>query len=70
MNVGVNLCFAIKRWPEPEEWARIVADELGVSSIQFTMDLIDPWWPEGDRAAMAVRVRDAAAGRGIAIHSV
>ncbi len=70
MDVGVNLCFAIKRWPEPEEWARIAADELGVSSVQFTMDLIDPWWPESDRAAMAGRVREAAGRRGIAIHSV
>ena len=70
MDVGVNLCFAIKRWPEPEEWARMAADELGVSSVQFTMDLIDPWWPESDRAAMAARVREAAGRRGIAIHSV
>ena len=70
MDVGVNLCFAIKRWPEPEEWARIAADELGVSTVQFTMDLIDPWWPESDRAAMAARVREAAGRRGIAIHSV
>ena len=70
MDVGVNLCFAIKRWPEPEEWARIAADELGVSTAQFTMDLIDPWWPESDRAAMAGRVREAAGSRGIAIHSV
>jgi D-erythrulose 1-phosphate 3-epimerase len=70
MDVGLNLCFAIKRWPEPEEWARIVADELDVSSVQFTMDLIDPWWPESERRAMAGRVRTAAAGRGIAIHSV
>jgi sugar phosphate isomerase/epimerase len=70
MDVGVNLCFAIKRWPEPEQWARIAADELGVSSVQFTMDLIDPWWPESDRAAMAARVREAAGRHGIAIHSV
>ena len=70
MDVGVNLCFAIKRWPEPEEWTRIAADELGVSAVQFTMDLIDPWWPESDRAAMAARVREAAGRRGIAIHSV
>jgi sugar phosphate isomerase/epimerase len=70
MDIGLNLCFAIKRWPEPEEWARIVAEELGVTSIQFTMDLIDPWWPEAERAAMVERVRDAAGRRGIAIHSV
>jgi D-erythrulose 1-phosphate 3-epimerase len=70
MDVGVNLCFAIKRWPEPEEWARIVRDELGVASVQFTMDLIDPWWPADLRAAMAARARSEAAARGIAIHSV
>lgn len=70
MDVGLNLCFAIKRWPEPEEWARIVADELDVKSVQFTMDLIDPWWPESERRAMAGRVRTAAAAHGIAIHSV
>ena len=70
MDVGVNLCFAIKRWPEPEEWARIVADELDVTSVQFTMDLIDPWWPEKERAAMAASVRGAADRHGISIHSV
>lgn len=70
MDVGVNLCFAIKRWPEPEEWARIVADDLGVASVQFTMDLIDPWWPADLRAAMAARARSEAGARGIAIHSV
>jgi D-erythrulose 1-phosphate 3-epimerase len=70
MDIGLNLCFAIKRWPEPEEWARITADELGVESVQFTMDLIDPWWPERERAAMAARVREAAGRRGIGIHSV
>ena len=55
MDVGVNLCFAIKRWPEPEQWARIVADELGVASVQFTMDLIDPWWPADLRAATHIQ---------------
>jgi sugar phosphate isomerase/epimerase len=70
MDLGVNLCFAIKRWPEPERWAAIVADDLGLASVQFTMDLIDPWWPAGVRAAAAGRARAAAARRGLAIHSV
>jgi sugar phosphate isomerase/epimerase len=70
MDVGVNLCFAIKRWPEPEQWARIVREELGAESVQFTMDLIDPWWPADLRAAMAARARSEAGARGIAIHSV
>ena len=70
MNIGVNLCFAIKRWPEPEQWARIAAEELGVGTVQFTMDLIDPWWPCADRVAMAAAARAAAERHGIAIHSV
>ena len=70
MDLGINLCFAIKRWPEPERWATIVADDLGLASVQFTMDLIDPWWPAAVRSAAAKRARAAAASRGIAIHSV
>jgi sugar phosphate isomerase/epimerase len=38
---GVNTCFAMKRWPEPEEWAPIAA-EMGVSHVQFSFDLADP----------------------------
>lgn len=70
MDLGINLCFAIKRWPEPARWATIVADDLGLASVQFTMDLIDPWWPAAVRSAAAKRARAAAVSRGIAIHSV
>jgi sugar phosphate isomerase/epimerase len=69
MDLGINLCFALKRWPEPERWAAIVDEELGLHSVQFTMDLIDPWWPEQQRATMASAAKAAAADRGITIHS-
>jgi len=23
-RLGINTCFAVKRWPEPERWAEIV----------------------------------------------
>src|SRR5712671_1586721 len=51
MDLGINLSFALKRWPEPERWAAIVAERLGLRSIQFTLDLIDAWWPQAERAA-------------------
>jgi sugar phosphate isomerase/epimerase len=38
---GLNTCFAVKRWPEPEEWAPIAAS-MGVEHVQFSFDLIDP----------------------------
>ena len=69
MELGINLSFAIKRWPEPERWAAIVGERLGLRSIQFTLDLIDPWWPQAERSAMARAAKAAADANGIAMHS-
>jgi sugar phosphate isomerase/epimerase len=69
MNFGVNLSFAIKRWPEPEVWAKIVRETLGLNLVQFTYDLLDPWWPDAVRHAMAKDVRKAAQDWGIQIES-
>jgi sugar phosphate isomerase/epimerase len=40
--LAVNNCFALGRYPEPEEWLRIVRDELGLRNVQFSYDLLDP----------------------------
>lgn len=69
MEFGINLSFALKRWPEPEQWARLVRDDLGLSLVQFTLDLLDPWWPEPARGDMAGRVREAVTDNGLALHS-
>ena len=69
MDLGINLSFAVKRWPEPERWAAIVAERLGLRSIQFTLDLIDAWWPQAERAALARSAKAAADAQGIAMHS-
>jgi sugar phosphate isomerase/epimerase len=41
VSFGINTCFAVKRWPEAEEWTAIVAD-LGLEKVQFSFDLLDP----------------------------
>jgi D-erythrulose 1-phosphate 3-epimerase len=69
MNFGVNLSFAIKRWVEPQVWARMVRETLGLNLVQFTYDLLDPWWPDAVRHAMAADVRKAAQDWGIEIES-
>jgi len=69
MESGINLSFALKRWPEPERWARLVREELGLELVQFTFDLLDPWWPAAERGAMAARVRRAVADQGLTLHS-
>ena len=69
MNFGINLSFAVKRWPEPPVWARVVRETLKLSRIQFTYDLIDPWSPEPMRHSMAAEVRKAARDWDIVIES-
>lgn len=69
MRFGTNLSFAVKRWVEPESWARVVRHELGLDLVQFSFDIVDPWWPVELRAALAKRIRQAAAAEGITVHS-
>ena len=69
MDLGINLSFALKRWPEPERWASLVREDLGLELVQFTLDLLDPWWPERERRVLAERVRRAADDFDLTIHS-
>ena len=69
MPLGVNLCFAVKRMPEPEAWATFVREDLGLAQVQFTFDLLDPWWPDPERAALITRTAAAARSQELTIHS-
>ncbi|MDR0643434.1 MAG: sugar phosphate isomerase/epimerase [Treponema sp.] len=53
MILGLNLSFAVKRWMKPEVLAKMCAEDFGVEHIQFTWDLVDPWWPEDTRDLLA-----------------
>jgi D-erythrulose 1-phosphate 3-epimerase len=43
MNVrlGINTCFAVKRWPRPADWARVVRDDLGLDLVELSLDLLE-----------------------------
>jgi hypothetical protein len=41
LRLGVNTCFAVKRWPRPTDWGPIVRDRLGLSLVQHSLDLVD-----------------------------
>jgi sugar phosphate isomerase/epimerase len=69
VELGINLAIATKRWPEPEAWTAFVRDDLGLDLVQFSYDLLDPWWPAEARARQSDRVRAAAADAGVRIHS-
>ena len=67
--LGINTCFAVKRWPRPDEWAQIVADELGLDVVQHSLDLVDPAASDEALHAQAVSTRAACERAGIAIDS-
>jgi sugar phosphate isomerase/epimerase len=40
LELGINTCFAVKRWPRPVDWAPIVADRLKLRLIEHSFDLV------------------------------
>ncbi len=41
LRLGIDDCFAVKRWPQTSEWGPIVRDRLGLRLVQHTLDLVD-----------------------------
>lgn len=67
MKLGLNLSFAVKRWLDPVQLARMIKQDFGTDHVQFTWDLIDPWWPEEYRDVMVSRYKKAFADEGVEI---
>jgi len=63
--LGVNNGFALKNWPEPAAWTRIIAEDLGLKEVQFSFDLLDPVLPEPGRSALCREIVKAAEKRGL-----
>lgn len=70
VQLGVNTCFAVKRWPEPARWVDLVVGTLGVEECQLTLDLFDPGLEPGASLPYAEAVRRAAEDAGLRVHSV
>jgi D-erythrulose 1-phosphate 3-epimerase len=70
LHLGINTCFAVKRWPEPEQWVRIVKYELGLDCCQISFDLVDPLLDETAMEAYAEEARKLAETHNLFIHSM
>src|SRR4029079_10245092 len=68
-RLGINTCFAVKRWPQPERWAALVRDEFGLDLVQHSLDLVDLDAPPGEVAAQGARLREACAAAGLTLPS-
>ena len=69
-RLGINLGFAINRFVEPEAWARIVSEELGIKYVQFVADLLNPFLPKDYVDGQVGRVKACAKFYGIEIESI
>lgn len=69
-TLGINTCFGVKRWSRPDQWARIVSDELGLSDVQFSMDLLPRSMSMDAATTHAREVRAVAEEHGIQVRSV
>jgi sugar phosphate isomerase/epimerase len=54
---------------KPENLAKMCAKDFGVRKVQFTWDLIDPWWPEQERDMLAHQYKESFENNGIEITS-
>ncbi len=67
-RLGINTCFAVKRWPEPAAWASIVTS-LGLDLVQHSLDLVDVDTADDDLDRQAHDVTHACREAGLKLHS-
>ncbi|HEX73431.1 MAG TPA: hypothetical protein ENN65_08970, partial [Candidatus Hydrogenedentes bacterium] len=69
ITLGISTGFAINRYPEAEDWVAIVADELGLDTVQFTADLLNPDLPTPVVAHQAEHIRAVCDAKGVRVQS-
>lgn len=69
VRLGVNTGFAINRYPDPDDWVSIVADELGVDTVQFTADLLNPSLGESIVLRQVDMIRNLCDAKGVRVES-
>lgn len=64
-RLGVNNCFAVKRWPRPDDWASIVANDLGLDLVELSLDQLEGPDTQAGRDRMAEQTRAALSRHGL-----
>jgi sugar phosphate isomerase/epimerase len=69
VNLGINTCFALKRWPRPADWASIVRNDLGLDLVELSLDLIEGTETFGGGRDAVERHRAALDANGLRAHA-
>jgi len=65
VRLGINTCFAVKRWPLAADWIPIVRDRLGLTLVQHSFDLV----PAGSTFLDARTLAGSMSAAGLELHS-
>ena len=69
LELGINTCFAVKRWPLPDDWAPIVREQLGLGLVQHSFDLVDLHASAERLETQASQLHAAVAAHDLELHS-
>jgi sugar phosphate isomerase/epimerase len=65
VQLGINTCFAVKRWPRPADWAAVVRNDLGLDLVELSLDLLEGIETEDGRRRAIDETRAALAATGL-----
>jgi len=57
--LAVNSGFAAKKWIEPDEWIRVITEDIGCDQIQCSFDLFYPNLKESDSVLICQEINQA-----------
>ncbi len=69
VQLGINTCFALKRWPRPVDWASVVRNDLGLDLVELSLDLIEGTDTFAGRRRAIERTRAALDANGLRAHA-
>ncbi|MCC2686422.1 MAG: D-erythrulose-phosphate dehydrogenase [Paenibacillaceae bacterium] len=69
LKLGINLGFAVNKYVEPRVWTKIVAEDLGLTYVQFVADLLNVFLPEDAVQAQVAEINENTAKYGLKVTS-
>jgi D-erythrulose 1-phosphate 3-epimerase len=69
VQLGINTCFALKRWPRPVDWASVVRNDLGLDLVELSLDLMEGTDTFAGRRRAIERTRAALDANGLRSHA-
>jgi D-erythrulose 1-phosphate 3-epimerase len=70
LKLGIDICFAVKRWPEASEWLDLVKNTLQLDIVEFDSDFLDPLYLDDIVALnIASEIKELARKKEVQIHN-